>query len=521
MKNDLTVFDLFRRQAESHPDKPALIYKGQTTTYSRLYDSALALGRAFLAHGIKKGSHIGILMRNRPELVTLLYAAHITGAVAVPMNFRNNPLELKSQLGYSKCDFVFYEEQLRELTVIAKAEAKRSINWIVLDGKAADGEMSFDGFSALTCDEPFPAVCGSDSAVMLFSGGTTGVSKLAVHTHLGLYNWVTTKPDAPRQALLEDVFLMSMPMCHSAGLGMLHDMLSNGSTVIISGRFVGEDILGLIEKHRVTQAFLIPPTLCRRLEETVLSEKHDLSSIRMVTLAGGTVTQAVTECCFRVFPNASLCVVYAHSERAVFTMQVINRNEPSGSYVPGSVGRPYMGCQISLRDENGNTVPDGQPGIAWAHSLAQMTGYLNCEEKFVDGWLNTGDVLRKEPDGNYVFLSRVKDCIKTGGENVFASELEQVIASCKGVTDCCVFGMADEIYREAVCAAIISDGTADAEQIVAFCRQRLASYKKPRKIFFVDSFPKTAVGKTDKRQLASQLENTKPDHEISNQSINN
>lgn len=517
MKTGLTVFDLFRRQAEMHPDKPALIYKGKTTTYSQLLKIALELGRAFSAHGIVKGTHIGMIMRNRPEFVTLLYAAHITGAVMVPMNFRNNPFELERQLNYSKCKFVFYEDELRELTVIAKAEAKSSTNWIVLDGKAMDGETSFDEFAALTSDEPFPEICGSDNALMLFSGGTTGVSKLAVHTHEGLYNWVTTKADAPRQALLEDVFLMSMPMCHSAGLGMLHDMLSNGSTVIISGRFVGEDILGLIEKYRVTQAFLIPPTLCRRLEETVLSEKHDLSSVRMVTLAGGTVTQAVTECCFRVFPNASLCVVYAHSERAVFTMQVIKRNEPVGSFVPGSVGKPYMACQISLRDENGKVVPDGQPGIAWAHSSAQMAGYLNCEEKFVDGWLNTGDVLRRESNGNYVFLSRVKDCIKTGGENVFASELEQVISSCKGVTDCCVFGMPDEIYREAVCAAIISDGTADAEEIVAFCRKRLASYKKPRKIYFVDSFPKTAIGKTNKKELASRLENIRPDYEILSQ----
>ena len=143
-----------------------------------------------------------------------------------------------------------------------------------------------------------------------------------------------------------------------------------------------------------------------------------------------------------------------------------------------------------------------------------MSCYLNREESYEDGWLDTGDILRIDEEGYYYFLSRAKDCIKTGGENVFASELEAVIRRFPGVSECAVFGVPDEVYTEAVAAAIITDYPVSAEQIIAHCKSHLASFKKPRKIWFVDSMPRTGIGKVDKAALRALLSGREPDFQI-------
>lgn len=514
---DKTVFSLFAEATKRDPGKTAIVYRDEETSYGELYRQIMTLGRAMLAHGIRKGTRIATLMRNRPEFIALLYAAHVTGAVIVPMNFRNNPRELARELDYSECEWLFYENALTELAESTTALAEGQVRLCAVGGAARENEESLEEFSSRGAEQSAAELAAPDAddwALMLFSGGTTGASKLAVHTHGGLYSWVTEKKDAPRQALAQDVFLMSPPMCHSAGMGMLHDMLSCGATLVISEKFEPEYVLELITKWRVTQMFLIPPTLCRWLD-AVCNDSHRLDSVRIITLSGGTIGTDVIETCYRLFANAKLCMVYSQSERAVFTMQVLDRaTYAEKPYLARSVGKPYIGCELRLVDENGDEVTQGMPGEAWAHSKAGMVGYLKNEERYIDGWLNTGDVLRMDEDGNYFFLSRKKECIKTGGENVFATEVEQVISCCDGVAECAVFGLEDELYKEAVCAAIIPKGVVRGEDVIAKCREMLSGYKKPRKIYFVESFPKTAVGKTDKRRLALTLAERKPDYEI-------
>lgn len=514
MNDNLTVFDLFAATAAALPHKPAVIFKERSISYGELLKQVYSLGSSMLAHGIEKGTHVAVIMRNIPEYIMLVYASHLTGAIIVPVNFRNNPIELQRQLEYSKAEYVFYESSMESITQLSKAALQRKINWCVI-GDRADETETFSEFCSKKTEAAFPKIEPDDWALMLFTGGTTGRSKLAVHSFSSLYNWVALKTDTPRKATAEDVFLMSVPMCHSAGLGMLHDMLSNGSTIVLTDRFNAQYILNEIVCRKITQMFLIPPTLYNRIVEQQKRDKLDLSSVRMVSLAGGTVGPDAIEGCFDLFPNARLCVVYSQSERAVFTMNVIDRNtfklSPEQS---ASVGKPYLGCEIELRDERGRSVPVGEPGLAWAHSRVQMDCYLNNEEQYVNGWLNTGDLLSRDSDGNYYFLSRLKDCIKTGGENVYASELERVIATLAGVEECAVFGMDDSVYREIVCAAVIRSGNVSGGDIVAYCRQYLASYKKPRKVYFVDSLPRTAVGKVDKKTLLKTLSGRQPDYEI-------
>lgn len=512
----MTVIDLFTDTVIRNPNKTALIGKDRSLSYSELLAGTRSLASGLIGRGMRNGERAGIVMRNSVSFVEILYALHMCGAVAVPFNFRISERELISQLEYSGCKTVFFDASSAGIVRSVKSSCSGVKNWISVGCDDADpnGELSMEslrGSSDVELQYPSP----EDPAIMLFTGGTTGKSKLAVHTHMALYNWVVLKFQTPRRFSEDDIFLMSLPLCHSAGMGMLHDLLSSGATAVVTDKFDAASLLKSVEQYRITQLFMIPPSLCGLCVREQRRLNADISSVRIVSLAGGGCSRGLIEEIFELFPDAGICMVYSHTERAVFTMLLLTHElylrKP---WLAESVGKPYLGTHIKLIGLDGSPAAVGEAGILWARSQAQMSCYLNREESYEDGWLDTGDILRIDEEGYYYFLSRAKDCIKTGGENVFASELEAVIRRFPGVSECAVFGVPDEVYTEAVAAAIITDYPVSAEQIIAHCKSHLASFKKPRKIWFVDSMPRTGIGKVDKAALRALLSGREPDFQI-------
>lgn len=506
MQEKTDLYSLLRRSALRLPDKTALIYRGQYFSYAQFLARVDALAAGLSARGVGLGSRIGLFLPNCPQFLTLMYACHKLGAVLLPFNVRNHLEELRSQLLLSDCEWMFCDAAKRPLVAAAAEKAPRLTRIVSVDpdrpGEDLLGEIPAEEIT----DGPYTDFPDDTPLLCLFTGGTTGNSKLAVHSSRALSSWVLMKRGMPRCFREDDVFLQSIPLFHSAGIGMAHDLFTYGATMVLMKNFRADSFLRLIESYRVTQLFLIPPTLISVIRQLPSASQLCLDSVRLISLSGGISTPRVIGEAFALFPKASVCLVYASSERWAFLLQVLSREdcdrEPERM---AAVGRPYLGTEIRLVDEHGNDVPPGEPGLAIVRSEVQMIGYYGRAPLEAHVWSDTGDIMRVDSWGDYCFLSRQKDCIKTGGENVFAAEVERVIGAFPGVVDCAVVGIPDDIYCEIVAAAVVAEGSLSPEELIDFCRERMAGYKKPRAVWFLPQLPKTTLGKTDKQALKTML----------------
>lgn len=514
MEQNTDLYGLLRRSALREPDKTALIYQGARISYAQFLARIDALASGLWARGVGPGCRVGLFLPNCPQFLTMMYACHKLGAVLIPFNIRNHIQELHAQLVLSECEWMFYDAEKRDLLLSAAEGADRLKQTVSVDPDCSGN----DEYSAIPAGEgetaAIPAVTGDMPLLCLFTGGTTGNSKLAVHSAEALSHWVTMKRGMPRCFTEDDVFLQSIPLFHSAGIGIAHDLFTYGATMVLMKYFRADDYLHLIDRYGVTQLFLIPPTLISVVAKNPRAEGLRLDSVRMISLSGGSSSRQNIRQAFDLFPNTRVCLVYASSERWAFLLQVLTREqcmqEPERM---DAVGRPYLGTQLRLVDENGKEVPPGEPGLALVRSSVQMSGYYGRAPLEKDAWSNTGDIMCMDPWGDYCFLSRQKDCIKTGGENVFAVEVERVIGNFPGVADCAVVGVADETYCEIVAAAVVTDRPVSGEELVNWCRSHMAGYKKPRAIWFLPELPKTKIGKTDKQALKALL-NREPDYRL-------
>lgn len=501
------LYNFFEANAINQPDKTAIVYAGEHLSYSQLQKRVNSLADSLSMLGCKSGDKVAFMFRNGEEFVEIFYAVQKLGAVCVPLCYMFEAEELEYNLRLISCDWLLYDGRYIPLINEVKPKLDTVKAYIHTGSEAAQGEYLLDTLLRDGCDD---WVCGcsrtaDDDAMYLFTSGSTGRAKCVVHSFQNLSMFVTLPMTSGATFFPDDVMLYYAPLFHLAGVTYMMYLMSVGGTLVLVDRFDTGEILRLFAEEKVTQTFLIPPVLATRLSEHPDFGKYDLSSMRYVIMSGGSNTKEFGELVYGMFPNAKISNTYGMSERAANTILCLTREEFEEN--PGlinSVGKVTQFGQIKLMDDSGNETDFGE---AYAKCPGMFKGYLNMPDAFDNGWFPTGDILRRDSDGYFYFMDRKKDMIKTGGENVFSIEVENVLRQHPAVQNCAVVGLPDEMFQEAVSAAVVKKPGASLteKELIDFCRQHMPSYKKPRNVFFVDSLPTSASGKIKKSELREQL----------------
>ncbi|WP_280438342.1 long-chain-fatty-acid--CoA ligase [Nocardia carnea] len=482
--------------ARSLGDRPAIRLDNTTLNYSELERAAAAVAGDLQARGIQAGDRVGIVLPNVPAFPVLFYGVLMAGAVAVPMN----PLLKAREVAY------YLEDSGMSLVYGARAAGS------VVSEAARDA-----GIPALLVDDLGPAAADllgrpvtgpvlrrrDDTAVLLYTSGTTGNPKGAELTHGNMSTNAATTVDTLIQTTPDDVVLGCLPLFHVFGLTCgLNAVVKSGALLTLIPRFDAESALRVLVRDKVTVMEGVP-TMYSALLNMPQADSADLSNLRCCIVGGAPMPVEV----LKSFEEKFGCEVYEGYGLSE-TAPIACFNRPGTPRKPGTIGIPVRGCLLRLVDDDGNELhePD-QPGEIEIKGENVMKGYWGrpraTEESVVDGWFRTGDIATRDRDGYYTIVDRKKDLIIRGGYNVYPREVEEVLYEHPAVAEAAVIGIEDAHFGEQIGAAVsLKNGAqADAAEIIAFVRERMADYKYPRRVWFVAGLPKGPTGKILRRSV--------------------
>ncbi|MCI0441241.1 MAG: AMP-binding protein, partial [Chloroflexi bacterium] len=366
-------------------------------------------------------------------------------------------------------------------------------------------------------DERFPAADGDDLTVIMFTAGTTGFPKGVMLSHDSFASYILSNvmPADPED---EEKNILTVPLYHIAGMQAVMSAVYGGRTLIIQRQFEAREWMQLVERERANRAMMVP-TMLKMLMDHPDFRQHDLSSLRVITYGAAPMPLEVIKRAIREFPGAHFINAFGQTETAA----TITMLPPEDHILEGppeeverkmkrlaSIGKPLEDVEVRIVDEDGEDVTHGEVGEIVARGARLMKGYWHQEaatsETIRNGWLFTGDLGYMDEDG-YIFLAgRAKDFIKRGGEMVSPEEVEQVLQSHPAIDEAAIIGVPDDDWGERVRAIVVLKNSANAseQEIIEFCRQRLASFKKPESVVFCDELPRNPLGKVLKRVLREQ-----------------
>jgi long-chain acyl-CoA synthetase len=524
----ITLNDFFQTCMKHHAAETALIYFGRKISYGRLGEFIEKFAEGLAESGIHKGDRVALLLPNLPQFIIAYWATLMRGAVLVPMNPLCSAKEIEVLLSVCRPKMIITYDRLYErlqqtfekadkvqivLTSIGTfMPAMTRMLYFFRTGFKRGERIPFErrttAFSRFFIEPTGfskPMVTADDSALLLFTGGVTGIPKAVLLRHKNLVantlqtqTWLRTKNDR------QEVILGLLPLFHSYGMTACHHLaFSAAAILILEPRFKAARAVYLIQKYKAT-IFAGVPTMYRAVVN-LLQEKNKRLQCSCVCVSGGAPLPADLKINFEKFTTARLIEGYGLTEASPITHcnPVVN----SGRH--GSIGLPYPNTEARIVDpESRRPTAVGEIGELQVRGPQVMSGYFenNSETRLVltpDGWLNTGDLAKMDRDGFFYIVDRKKDLILYGGLNVYPSEVESVLAQHPCVDESAVVGLPDDYYGEIVKAFIKRrDGSScGAEDILSFCRDRLAPYKLPKSIEFVDHLPKNFIGKVIRRKL--------------------
>ncbi len=506
----MNLGDFLYKSAVKYPEKTALIIQDRRFSYRELNERVNRMAHHLQDMGVRKGDRVGFMFYNSNQFIEIYFATVKIGGVAVPLNFRMVPREVKWILDNSGCKVFAYGQACAEQVAPIKHELPKVEHLIYSgDHNAPAGEHHFESLTQEgPTKEPNVSIGLEDPVLIIYTGGTTGVPKGGVHTHASAIFNAITNVMKKKQCDSDETVIIQVPMFHNAGLYFIDTFTMLGGTLVVFNKFDGPGIMQLIEQERVTELCLLPPATYVRLLDVPNFKDFDTSSVKYLDTAAGAFSKSLVLKMLDSFPNAAISYAYGLTECwggpvNIITREMVAQNSPKAA----GVGTPLPFQEIRVVDDNGKDVPVGETGEAIIRGPNNMQGYFEqpelTAETIKNGWVHTGDLIKKDEDGFIYFVDRKKDMIKSGGENVFAVEVEQVIMGHPSVEICSVIGVPDPKFGEAVMAVIkLRPGmTATEEEITDHCKQNLSSYKKPRRFAFVDTFPVSDAGKIQKFKL--------------------
>jgi long-chain acyl-CoA synthetase len=481
--------------AEACPDRPATRLGDSVTTYRALDDASARVARLLALHEVRRGDRVGVMLPNVPEFAVVYYGVLRAGGVVVPMNPLLKAREVAYYLGDSEARMIF---AWHEVAGEARAGAERAgAEVVVVDPAAFAGVL-----------EPVEAAAevvprqDDDTAVILYTSGTTGHPKGAELTHANLTSNAEVVLSDLLQLTEDDVIFGGLPLFHSFGQTCtLNAAVATGACLSMLPRFDPGQTLQLLVRHGVT-VFAGVPTMYVALLGHADGRSYDLSALRVCMSGGAAMPVEV----MRGFEKAFNCLVlegYGLSE----TSPVASFNHPHAVRKPGSIGTPIRGVEMRTVDIEGNDVPLGEVGEIAIRGENVMKGYWRRPEETAaaipDGWFRTGDMGRADEDGYFFIVDRKKDLIIRGGYNVYPREIEEVLYEHPEVVEAAVIGQPDPVLGEEVAAAVVlrPGATVTAPELRDYVKGQVAAYKYPRRVWVMEALPKGPTGKILKREI--------------------
>ncbi len=503
----MNIGDITAKWAGLDPSRPALvdIPTGRRISFGELEQSVRRAANGLLGLGLEKGDRVAVLARNSIEYFETYYACARAGLIAQPLNWRLGVPELARILEdgapralLTASDFESQREALQGLVEID--------HWLQY-GPDSDG--SFERLKAAApATGPAMGVGGDDPVLILYTGGTTGLSKGALHSHRTLYMGMLNQTVAER-IVPSDVYMLTGQMFHIP-VALAMNYMAHGCPVVLMN-FEAQAALEIIQAERVS-ALLGITTMLNWMMAVDGFENYDLSSLRNIQYGGGPMPEAVVKAALQAFP-CTLIQGYGQTEGMTMTFlsqedhqRAVAGNRPDRL---NSCGREGFVTRVRVIDADGADVPkDGAtPGEIVVRSEANMLGYWRKPELTAqtirDGWMCTGDIATWDEDGYLFIVDRARDMIISGGENIYSTQVEAAIHQHPGVLEAAVIGVPDDQWGESVKAVVVMKpgATATERDIIDTARKHLASYQKPRSVDFVQSLPKAPTGKILKREL--------------------
>lgn len=498
------------RALQQNPAAIAIRCGGREVTYKAFVERVARLAAALQAHGMQAGDRVAMLALNSDRYLEYQFGVPWGGGVLNPCNIRWSAAEIIYSLQDSASSILLVDDAFVPMAGQIVKEAA-SVRHVIYVGQKDTPPGMLDYEELLLENAPVDDVCrrGNDLAGIFYTGGTTGFPKGVMLSHANLCSSALIGiAEGVGQA--GEVYLHAAPMFHLAdiGKGLMHWML--GNTHAIVPVFSPEAVLASIARDRVSDMMVAPVMLQMLVDHPAMKTPPDLSSLKHITYGGSPISDAVIERAMKALPGVELIQGYGMTELA--PIATLNHawhhcSEGRKAGKPGSAGRATFGVDVKIVDEDGDEVARGVLGEVVVRGANVMLGYWNKPAETTaairDGWMRTGDGAYMDDDGFIFIVDRLKDMIISGGENVYSIEVENTIGRHHAVAACAVIGIPDPAWGEAVHAVIVVKPGADAssEEIITFCKSRIAGYKCPRSIAFAHELPLSGAGKVLKNKL--------------------
>ncbi len=502
------------------PDRPAIIFEGREFTFEDLTRRVNRLANALSTMGVGPGDRVATMQVNSNRSVETYFAAAQLDAIYVPLNFRAKSHELQQMLTIAEPACLLIGERYLQLVEDLPQDVGLSPDRVVVLDSTLTGDRL--GYEQLLADAEadqinFPEADDHDTTVIMFTAGTTGVPKGVMLTHDSFSSYLLANV-MPADPDVEENNLITVPFYHIAGLQAALAAVYGGRTLVVMRQFEPEEWLEQVQQYRVNRAMLVP-TMLKQLMDHLRFSEFDLSSLEVITYGAAPMPAEVIRRAIEKFPGVRFINAFGQTE----TASTITVLPPEDHVLDGSeeeieiklrrltsIGKPLEDVEVQIVDEAGQPVVVGETGEIVASGSRMMAGYWQedsaTREALRAGWVYTGDMGYQDQDGYIYLAGRAKDFIKRGGEMISPEEVEQVLRSHPQVDDAAVIGVPDTEWGEEVRAVVVgkSDDLTE-EEIISYCRDRLAGFKRPRSVVFVDELPRNTMGKVMKRNLREEF----------------
>ena len=499
------------------PDRDAVVFDGKRYSFESLQERVNRLANAMSVLGVGPGDRVAAMQTNCNHLIELYFAVAQLDAIYVPINFRAKEDELATMLRIVEPGFLFLGE--RYLPLVAEGDLPDE-RIVLLDAPGTGGRHNYEDLLATA--EPdqmhFPEDDEDATTVIMFTSGTTSIPKGVQLTHDSFGTFLLTNV-TPADPDVEETNLLTVPMYHVAGLQAALAAVFGGRTLVVMPQFDPEEWMSLAVEHRANRAMLVP-TMLKRVMDHPRFRDYDLSSLDVITYGAAPMPLPVIRDAIAKFPDTRFINAFGQTE----TASTITMLPPDDHVLTGtpeevdaklrrltSIGKPLDDVEVMIVSEDGEPVSEGEVGEIVARGPRMMSGYWRQDdatgETIRSGWLYTGDLGWQDQDG-YIYLSgRARDFIKRGGEMISPEEVEQTLAEHPGVAEVAVIGVSDLEWGEEVRAVVVRESdSVNESELVEFCRERLAGFKRPRSVVFIDALPRNVMGKVMKRDLREQFD---------------